>query len=150
MSVDRGFLSLSGAEKKIKKHVHLRQNIKKRGPRTYVPDTCGTLCKSPQKPRRPHNTRRKIDRIMTTRRRTIEITVEKNTYPKGKREKQSSSQARKQEKQEIKKGNTQQNAQSFAHCRLARFARGEKQRYGQNKNERTHSATKNTREAKRD
>ena len=49
-------------------HLHLRPNMKKRGPRAYVSDTCGTQYKSPQKPRRPHTTQKKIDRMKITTR----------------------------------------------------------------------------------
>ena len=77
----------------------------------------------------PENINRKK---ITTRRRKIEIKNRKKkkiTHLRGKREKNSSSQARKQYVQSKKpRKNTQENAKYFAHFRLARIARGVKQR----------------------
>ena len=65
---------------------------KKEGPRTYASDTCDTLYKVAHAPRKPSrqttyctenkNNRKKI----TTRRRKIEIKIEKITHPPGTRE----------------------------------------------------------------
>ena len=52
----------------------------------------------------------------------------KITHPKGKREKKKQFRQRSNKKQEIKAGNTKENAQFFADFRLARFSRGVKQR----------------------
>ena len=74
--------------------------------------------------------RKNADRMkITTRRRKIEIKIEKITLPKGKREKKfKSGKEATGRKQEVKKRNTQENPQIFADCRLARFARGVEQR----------------------
>ena len=71
------------------KHIYKPdKNMKKGGPRTYVSDTCGTLYKSPQKPREPHILPRKIDRKkITTRRRKTEIKNRKNNHTSKREEK---------------------------------------------------------------
>ena len=67
------------------KHVYTSdENVKKGDPRAYASDTCGTLCKSPQKPRGPHTTQ-KMDRIK------IQLDVEKS---KSKIEKQIATHAK--------------------------------------------------------
>ena len=105
--------------------------MKKRGPRAYVSDTCGTLYKSSQEPRRQHTTQKKMDRMkMTTRRRKDEIKNRtKITHPRGKREKKVQARQGSNRDQEIKK----EWAFVFADFRLARFAKGVEQRQQQNK-----------------
>ena len=114
--------------------VHLKQNITRevRARRTYVSDTCGTLYKvAIEAEKTTYYPEKIIDRMkITTRRRKIEIKIEKDTHTSKREEREKNVQARqgKNIKQEIKKGNTQENGQFFADCRLARFARGVEQR----------------------
>ena len=80
-------------------HLHLRQNIAREvRARTY--QMHAVRCTSRHRNRKDHILpRKKVDRMkITTPRRKMEITIEKITHPKGKRQKKSSSQARKQYK----------------------------------------------------
>ena len=71
--------------------VHLKQNITRevRARRRYVSDTCGTLYKvAIEAEKTTYYPEKIIDRMkITTRRRKIEIKIEKGTHPRGKREK---------------------------------------------------------------
>ena len=71
----------------------------------------------------------KIERMEKTTRRP-EIEIEKNHKSKreGKKKKEKKKVQFRKEKQDIVKGNTQNNAHIFADCRLARYARGVEQR----------------------
>ena len=138
-------------------HLLLRQP-KKGGPRTYVSDSCRTLYKSPQKPRRPHATQKKwtgwkqqldleksiskskksqleyqlpgISSVELTQLRYFIIYFQFFKTQKGKeRIKVQVIRRGSHWKQDMKKGNTSENAQFFADCRFARFARGVEQRY---------------------
>ena len=125
--------------------------MKKGGPRAYVSDTCGTLYKSPQKPRGPHTIPRK-NRQDENSNSTLKIEIKnrKKTHT-SKREERGKTFKSGKEAIESKKSrkDTQENAQFFADFRLARFARVVEQRQKQ-KNKHMHSTTKDTREAKKE